>query len=280
MGSIKLSIHPLFFLLGIYQALTGRIAIFLICCVSALCHEIGHSIAAQNLGYKLNKIILMPFGAVVKGNVDGLKKKDEIKIALAGPLVNIGIAIIFIASWWICPELYAFTDVVVAINFSMAIINFIPAYPLDGGRILYAFLHQKFGEKRADRVCVVLGIVLSLIMITAFIVVSFRVVNISLLLFALFCLFGAISKDKGSKYVRIFSGLNQEILKRGVPYKRHAVSVKTSVKTIMLLLDENAVNEIVVFDGNKKVSSLSQEKIVKIVEKGEIYAPIGKYIGV
>jgi stage IV sporulation protein FB len=221
----------------------------------------------------------MPFGAVVKGNIEGLKKRDEIKIALAGPLVNLGIAILFIASWWIYPELYAFTDVVVAVNFCMAIINFIPAYPLDGGRILYAFLYERFGEKIADRTCVFLGMFLSLIMLALFVVVSFSVVNISLLFFSVFCLVGAMSKNKGAKYVKIFSGFNEQTLRRGIPYKRHAVSNKTSIKTIMRLLEENTVNEIVVFDGKKAIATLSQEKIACIVENGEIYSPIGKYIG-
>lgn len=256
----------------------GRIAIFLICCVSALCHELGHSIAAENLGYKLNRIVLMPFGAVVKGNIDGLKKRDEIKIALAGPLVNLGIATFFVALWWIYPELYAFTDVVVSINFSMAIINFIPAYPLDGGRVLYAFLYEKFGEKRAGKACIFLGITLSLTMMALFIITAFSEVNVSLLFFAVFCLVGAVSRKNGAKYIKIFSGISEQRLRRGVPYKRQAVSIRTSVKTIMLLLDENAINEIVVLDGQKKIATLSQEKISKIVEKGEIYSPIGEYI--
>ena len=88
MGGIKLSVHPLFFIFGLFYALTGRIFVFLIYTICAVAHEIGHSLVANSIGYKLNKIKLMPFGAVVSGNIDGLKLKDEIKIALAGPLVN------------------------------------------------------------------------------------------------------------------------------------------------------------------------------------------------
>lgn len=278
MGSIELSIHPLFFVFGIYNALTGRIAIFLICCVSALCHELGHSIVAQNMGYKLNKITLLPFGAVVKGNIEGLSAADEIKVALAGPMVNLGIGIFFVASWWIYPELYAFTDVVVQTNFSMALINLIPAYPLDGGRVLRAIISKRLNEKLADRACSLLGITLSIIMLVLFIFTLFNQINLSLLFFALFCFVGVISGPKGIKYVRLFSGISEDKLKRGVPIKRQAVSPKTKVRTLMLLLDENAVNEVEVFDGQNRICLLSQEKILKIVEEGEIYAPISKYI--
>ena len=119
MGGISLSVHPLFFVFGLYYALTGRIFIFVICTVTAIVHELGHSFAAANAGYKLDKITLMPFGAVVKGDVEGLKFSDEIKIALAGPLINVAIGTVFVASWWLFPETYAFTDVAAQSNFSM-----------------------------------------------------------------------------------------------------------------------------------------------------------------
>ena len=58
MGGIKYSVHPLFFAVGFYYALTGRIFIFLVYSITALVHETGHAIAAEKAGYKLNKITL------------------------------------------------------------------------------------------------------------------------------------------------------------------------------------------------------------------------------
>ena len=92
MGGLRLYVHPLFLIFGAYYALTGKILIFIIYTLSAVVHELGHSFAAAGLGYRLNKITLMPFGAVASGDIDGLKLKDEIKIALAGPLINLAIA--------------------------------------------------------------------------------------------------------------------------------------------------------------------------------------------
>ena len=79
----------------------GKTLIFVVYTLSALLHEIGHSIVAGNLGYTLNKITLMPFGAVVRGDIEGLRCVDQIKIAIAGPLLNLAIAFFFIATWWI-----------------------------------------------------------------------------------------------------------------------------------------------------------------------------------
>ena len=149
MGRINLSIHPLFYILGFYYAITGQIFIFVLCTVTAVIHELGHSFVASNLGYRLNKITLMPFGAVVSGNTDGLKFLDEIKIALAGPLLNLAVSLFFIATWWIYPELYAYTDVIVSVNLSMALVNLLPIFPLDGGRIIFCFLAERVGYDRS-----------------------------------------------------------------------------------------------------------------------------------
>ena len=144
MAGIKLSIHPLFFVLGFFYAVTGQIFIFVICTLTAVVHELGHSFVSANLGYRLNKITLMPFGAVVVGSIDGLSFKDQTKIALAGPIINLLISLFFIATWWIYPNLYAYTDVVVYANLSMALVNLLPIYPLDGGRVMFCFFAQKY----------------------------------------------------------------------------------------------------------------------------------------
>ncbi|MBO5714489.1 MAG: Zn-dependent protease, partial [Clostridia bacterium] len=85
MGGINLKVHPLFFLFGFYYALTGRIFLFLICTFTAVVHELGHSFVASKYGYKLNDLVLMPFGAVVKGDLNGLKLLDQFRVAFAGP---------------------------------------------------------------------------------------------------------------------------------------------------------------------------------------------------
>ena len=83
MGGLTFSVHPLFILLGLYYSATGRIFIFLTVTVCALMHELGHSFVASKEGYRLNKITLMPFGAVVQGDIEDVSPKTQIKIAIA-----------------------------------------------------------------------------------------------------------------------------------------------------------------------------------------------------
>jgi stage IV sporulation protein FB len=280
MGGISLSVHPLFFVFGLYYAGTGKIFVFLVYTICAVMRELGHSFVASNAGYRLNKITLMPFGAVVKGDIEGLKLSDEIKVALAGPLLNLAVGLFFVATWWIYPESYAFTDIVAEANFSLAMVNFLPIFPLDGGRVVSAILTQKFGEKKSSIICKILGGVFAGLLLALFIVTIFNTINLSLLFFALFVTFGAFGKGKENRYVKAYSTLSENNLMRGVPIKRTAVSKNVTVKKLLALIDENAVNEIIVYDKNTQIAVLSQQKIEKIIENGDIYSTIEKFLGV
>ncbi len=278
MGGINLTVHPLFFAFGFYYALTGRIFLFVIYTVSAILHELGHSLVASGLGYRLKKITLMPFGAVVSNDQSGMKTLDEIKIALAGPFLNLAVALFFVATWWLLPETYAFTDTVVQANFSLAIVNFLPVYPLDGGRVLTSFLILKTDKRRAKIVQTVLGVVTSIVLIACFIFTLFNTVNFSLLFFALFVTFGAFGKNKDNFYVKMYTALDTAKLARGMPYKRQALDKSASVKKMMSMLDDGCVNEIVVFSDQRPIKTLSHSEIVKIIEKGELYSRLENYI--
>lgn len=279
MGGVSLSIHPLFYIFGFYNALTGQIFSFVIYTVTAVVHELGHSFVASNAGYKLDKITLMPYGAVVSGQIEGLNFADEIKIALAGPFINFAVALFFMATWWIFPETYAFTDVIVSANLSMALVNLLPVYPLDGGRVLWASIAKSFGGDKARKVCTLTGIFSAIMLFGLFSIACIKnVVNLSLLFFALFVLFGVVGKSKENKYVKIYSGISTERLKHGMNYKKIALDKSVTVKKMLSVLERDCINEIAVFDGQNQISLLTQNKINKIIEKGDIYSPIENYI--
>lgn len=278
MGGLKVRVHPLILPFGIYYLLTGRIFVFVIYSVVAVVHELGHSFAAATFGYKLNRITLMPFGAIVSGNIEGLKPKDELTIALAGPFINLATGILFVAVWWMFPETYAFTDVAAEANFTMAAVNFIPVYPLDGGRALSSFLAQRIGSEKARVVCKTLGIAFATGLLGLFITSLFFTVNFSILFFAAFAFFGAIDKNKENRYIRIYSTLSKEKLKRGVPYRRQAIDKSVPLIKMLRILDANALNEIIVYDGDRVAAKLDQRRITEIMEKGDLYSPIAKYI--
>lgn len=279
MGGIKLYFHPLFFVFGFYYAVTGKIFVFFLYCFSAVIHELGHSLVAQAFGYRLNKITLMPFGAVVSGETDYQRRKEEIVIALAGPMVNLFVGIFFVAVWWVFPEAYAVTDVAAEVNLSLAIVNLLPFLPLDGGRIVKALLSGSVGAKKAEKTCKVAGVTFATTLFALFIASVFYTINFSLILFASFVFFGAIKKDKENVYAKIFLTTSERRLKRGMQYKKQGVDKNMTVKKLVGILDENAINEVVVFDKDTEIARLSQKRIAEIVQKADFNAPIAKYIG-
>ena len=188
MGRIRVSVHPLFFAVALYFALTGRLFVFLAFTFSAVIHELGHSVAAERAGYRLDKVCLMPFGAVVKGDIEGLNFKDEALIFFAGPLVNIMVGTVFVATWWVFPEAYAFTDTAAFSSFAIAVVNLIPVIPLDGGRIFFALVAMKTGRKKAERISAVVSVIFAVILFALFILSVFYGTNVSLLFFSLIIL--------------------------------------------------------------------------------------------
>lgn len=270
----SLSVHPLFFLFGIYYALTGKIFIFLICTLVALLHEAGHSFVAEQKGYKLNKVTLMPFGAVISGNIQGLKAKDEIAISLGGPIVNLLIAVFFTALWWLFPLTYTYTEVIVDTSLSLLLINMLPVFPLDGGRILFAFLSRKTKYKTAKKFCNGISIAFSILLLGLFILTCFFKLNLSILFFALFILFSVFPEKKENVYVRAYTDFCESNLLSGMEVKRHAVSENATVMRLVSLLEPNKLNEVAVYNKEGKSILLTQKEISTIIEKENLYAKI------
>ncbi|HEY40291.1 MAG TPA: CBS domain-containing protein [Dehalococcoidia bacterium] len=111
---------------------------------SVLAHELMHSIVAQKLGIPVHSITLFVFGGVSQMSEEPKTPKDELRIALAGPLTSIALGLIFGAIWyWLNPQ-YEFVLGIAFwlfwINLALAAFNLIPGFPLDGGRVLRSIL--------------------------------------------------------------------------------------------------------------------------------------------
>jgi Zn-dependent protease len=235
-------LHPLFWAMGILYAFTGDLLLFIISCLVALQHECAHAFAAAKRGYVLNAVVLMPYGAVIDGDLDGLTFQDEIAVAAAGPLCNLLTAALFGALWWFFPESYAFTDTAFYASLVIALVNLLPAYPLDGGRILrgalfHVILHKRFeprvAARRAQTVCKIFGLVISVGFLLAFIgTLIVGSVNFSLLAFGLFLVFGVFGGGKDAVYERMDFSCS-DMLKKGLPLRRVAVWEGCLIKDVL-----------------------------------------------
>ena len=231
MVDLKISIHPLFYIFGLYFAFTGKVFSFIIYTLVAVLHELGHYFASLKLGYKLNKITLLPYGAIITGDDLNLSYIDECKISIAGPLINLYTSLLFVALWWFFPSLYPYTDLIVFASTSLAIINLLPCYPLDGGRFLLATLSLYFKRKTAKKIVKALGLTLSILIFILFIISIFNSLNITILFFAVFMFLGVINKNEDNSYVKVYSSFTNTNLK-SKEVKRYIINGDLMVKEL------------------------------------------------
>ena len=187
-SGIPIRVHFTFLLFVIWFALSNVLGAGSLLVISLLAmffcivlHELGHSLVAQKFGYPVRDITLYPIGGVA--TIEGSPSpRHELLIALAGPAVNVVIAGILALilgpmhklphwSWppWSSPENalllqrspLAFLFIA---NLSVVAFNMIPAFPMDGGRVLRAGLGLIIGKGRATQVAAAVGQLLAVLM--------------------------------------------------------------------------------------------------------------------
>lgn len=132
--------------------------------VSIVLHELGHSLVARRFGVEMRGITLFIFGGVAEMNQEPPSAKAEFFIAIAGPIVSIvlGLALLGVTALGSAGDLpttlTAVTSWLGLINLILAAFNIVPAFPLDGGRILRAILWQvKKNLREATRISSAIG---------------------------------------------------------------------------------------------------------------------------
>ena len=268
----RFRIHPLFLLVGVWYACAGELFLFLLSALVALQHECAHAFASAKLGYRLNEIILMPYGAVIDGDLSSISFKDELFVAVCGPLCNFCTALFFLALWWLAPTMYAFTDTACYTSLSIAIINLLPAYPLDGGRILRCALGKFFLKKtgkedeaqnKAQKICFWIALcVACLFFAVFFIFLSQGRFHFTLLAFGFFIALGCRgSADKTAVYAKMdFSA--KDALARGVEIRRVAILASCPVKDALRFLTRGAYLVLEVYDENEnRLFCLTQNQL-------------------
>ncbi len=261
MERLKFRIHPLFLVIGILTFFVGVGEIFLCYLVTVLLHEIGHAIVARHLGYQLEQISLLPFGAELSLQDDNFTPSDEIKIAVAGPLVNLILIIICVSLWWIFPITYYYTDLFVFSNFITFVFNLLPVFPLDGGRVFRAIISKYKDTKTTEKIVSVTAITLSLLFFGVFIVSIFIEPLFYMALVSIFLLTGAFNFNKNAVYKRrIFSKDLQKNFKKGCNVNIVAVSEDMPLYKLVKFVNTQNYTIFVVYDKSNKLKKVIMEK--------------------
>ncbi|TFE30705.1 M50 family metallopeptidase [Cohnella luojiensis] len=138
---IEFRLHPLFVLVMIASIATGRFTDIVTLFVIVLWHELGHLATALRFGWSVKEVKLLPFGGVLEVEEAGtLPVREEVWVAIAGPAQNAILAAIGYFLGYLGWIDKGWSDDFVRANVLIGLFNLLPVLPLDGGRMLQAWI--------------------------------------------------------------------------------------------------------------------------------------------
>ena len=272
----KYSLNPAFLIIFLWLIFSTSYMIAINYFFVILIHEFGHYIVAKICGYKLSKFSISPYGVSLSYYGQTLDEKDEIKIALAGPVLNLIVTFFVVAFWWIFPSFYSFTYNFVEISLVIALFNLLPAYPLDGGRVFVSSFSTLLKRKTAFKITFYLNIILSCFFFVMFIVFCFINFNPTYLLFGAFLIMGVLDMKFLSSYEKV-SIFNKKI-KNFSKLRFLVVDTNVTIKELFKEIVANKTTVFVVLNEDGRHLFISDSKILSISLKVDINKKIGEII--
>ncbi len=246
-------------------------------------HELGHALTAKKFGIKTKDLTLLPIGGLARLERSPEKPSEELMVAFAGPLVNIVLAIgtgLFISLPNTSEEMLVqlangvnannFFLNFYLVNIVLAIFNLIPAFPMDGGRVLRALLSYKLERHVATKIAARIGQILAV----GFIFLGFFA-NPFLIFIGLFVFMGAQIESEYTESKYMLKGYKvRDVLMKQYPTIDYNETLETAVK---LMLDSQNKHFLVTQNGIP-MGTLNREQIIEGLSKKEEEAELPSII--
>lgn len=288
-AGIRIEIHFTFFLmvgaLAIFQHKTtppllnvGELLLLFLC---VLLHELGHALAARRYGIQTREIILLPIGGVARLERMPEEPMQEVVVALAGPGVNVIIATALgaaLVAMGVTPEQAierinsGLLEFLLFANIAMLLFNLIPAFPMDGGRVLRALLATRMPYTRATRFAAQVGQGFALL----FAVVGVFVLRSPVMVFIALFVFMAAGEERALVQTRASLA--------GIPVSAAMVTAFLSIETrhelqhavdLMLAGDQQ---DFPVLEGGRYLGMLARGELIKGLREEGPSAPVGRIV--
>lgn len=276
---IKISIHWTFLFLiawvviiDIQQGLNFKqtmlsILFILVLFVCVVLHELGHSFTAMRFGADVKSITLLPIGGMA--NISKLPEtpKEELLMTIAGPAVNVVIALILyvIISAFGNVDFQEidftaitgenFLTMLLFVNLFIVAFNLIPAFPMDGGRILRALFSFRMDKLKATRLAKITGQAFAL----TFMIVGLFI-NPFLVIIGIFVFLGASAEYKTLKFTEL---LKFYTVSEAIITDYHTVHPEAPLEKAAEQLLHHQINGIIVTRGNEPLGILTKNDIIK-----------------
>lgn len=233
-------------------------------------HELGHAVVASFFGIHAKKIVLYPIGGIASIEMLPQNPGQELLISFAGPLVNLVVAFfcwIFSAtglSFLVYPQFDGtisasnFVSLLGLTNLLLAVFNLIPAFPLDGGRLLRAVLAFQLNYIRATAVVAIVSKVVA----GVFILYGLFQLNFLAAVFGLFLLFYARAEEAYLQVKKLVQGFKVGEM---LMYDYDHLDATSTVHEVAALLQQNHHNRFLVMNNGKPVGTINRIEIIKAI---------------
>ncbi|HHV93077.1 MAG TPA: peptidase M50 [Firmicutes bacterium] len=284
-GGLRIAFNPFFLVLLILLGITGYLTHGLILFSIVFLHELAHTLVASAYGMKFTALELFPFGGVASS--EEFYDPDpfaEAVIALAGPLTNGVLCILALAAapYRVVPAQWL--DYFIKANCVIGLFNLLPAFPLDGGRVVRAYLALKLGYRRATERAAFIGKVLAVVLgAVGAVAVYYGLAGVSLPILAFFIYVSAGKEQRmaGYVFVRYLTRKKSELDEAGVmPAEQLVAYGDVPVKDIVRHFVPRRYHVILMIGPEGDVEGIASEMevVTSFFEQG-IDTPLAEVVG-
>lgn len=236
---------------------------FIFALIWVFLHEITHILVALKFGCKFYNIEFHIFGMKAELiDIDSLRENQKIIVYLSGALLNIVLAIFF----YIINIKYnsSFIETSMNLNIGLAVFNLLPAYPLDGSRILEVILSKRMLFKKAQKIISIVSFSIAalFIIIAVIIYIFLHSLNLSMIIGAIIIIYITRMEEHTTMYITMSNVVKKrhKLLKnKYIENKSISVYYKQGLVNVLALVDRNKFNIFYILDDDMKLIYILNE---------------------